>query len=78
MLNLCINARDAMQDGGSLMIETNNRRIDDRRARECDLPPGQYVSIGVSDTGTGMTPDVIAQQAVFYHQTDWHKDSASR
>ncbi len=61
VLNLCINARDAMPDGGSLMIETGNRRIDERHARECGLPPGQYVSIGVSDTGTGMTPDVIAQ-----------------
>jgi len=59
LLNLCINARDAMPERGTLMIET--RRIDERCARECDLPPGQYVSIGVSDTGTGMTPEVIAR-----------------
>jgi PAS domain S-box-containing protein len=60
LLNLCINARDAMPEGGTLLIETSNRRIDERSAREHDLPPGQYVKIGVSDTGTGMTPDVIA------------------
>lgn len=60
LLNLCINARDAMPEGGLLMIETSNRWVDDRGGRERDLPPGQYVSIGVSDTGTGMTPEIIA------------------
>lgn len=60
LLNLCINARDAMPEGGALMIETNNLWIDERTARVRDLPAGQYVSIGVSDTGTGMTPEVIA------------------
>ena len=61
ILNLCINARDAMPEGGRLTIETGNRWIDARTGRERDLEPGQYVSLCVSDTGTGMTPEVIAK-----------------
>ena len=61
LLNLCINARDAMPDGGRLTIETGNRWLDQRAARERDLPPGQYVSVCVSDTGTGMAPEVSAR-----------------
>ena len=61
ILNLCINARDAMPDGGRLTIETGNQWLDDRMARERELSPGQYVSLCVSDTGGGMPPDVIAK-----------------
>ncbi|WP_169742860.1 PAS domain S-box protein [Muricoccus aerilatus] len=61
LLNLCINARDAMPDGGKITIETGNRWMDERAARERDLPPGQYISLCVSDTGTGMPSDVIAK-----------------
>ena len=61
LLNLCINARDAMPGGGKLVIETGNRWLDERAARERELPPGQYVTLCVSDDGTGMPPDVIAR-----------------
>ncbi|MBP6768011.1 MAG: response regulator [Reyranella sp.] len=61
LLNLCINARDAMPDGGRITIETANKWLDERAASERDLPPGQYLSVCVTDTGAGMTPDVIAQ-----------------
>ena len=61
LLNLCINARDAMPDGGEITIQTGNRRLDERTARELELPPGQYVSLCVSDTGTGMPPEIIAR-----------------
>jgi signal transduction histidine kinase len=61
LLNLCINARDAMPDGGRLTIETANKWLDQRAARERDIDPGQYLSICVTDTGTGMSPETIAR-----------------
>jgi PAS domain S-box-containing protein len=59
LLNLCINARDAMPGGGRLTIETANIWIDERGARERDLIPGQYIALSVTDTGTGMTPETV-------------------
>ena len=61
LLNLCINARDAMPDGGKITLEATNKWIDERAARKHDLPVGQYVSVCVTDTGTGMTPEVMAK-----------------
>jgi PAS domain S-box-containing protein len=62
ILNLAINARDAMPDGGNLTIEAGNANLDPEYARShADLEPGQYVVISVTDTGIGMEPDVLEQ-----------------
>ena len=61
LLNLCINARDAMPDGGRLTIETANTWLDERAARQRDMQPGQYVAICVTDTGVGMPSAVLAR-----------------
>ena len=61
LLNLCINARDAMPDGGRITIETANKWLDERAASKHDMPEGQYLSLCVTDTGIGMSPEVIAR-----------------
>ena len=50
-----------MPDGGRLRIETGNTWLDEAAAKLRELPPGQYVTLVVSDTGSGMPPDVVAQ-----------------
>ena len=59
LLNLAINARDAMPAGGQLTIETANKWIDGRAGKERDLTPGQYLSVCVTDSGTGIPKDVV-------------------
>jgi PAS domain S-box-containing protein len=62
LINLAFNARDAMTSGGSLTIETSNITVDQSiKTGFADINPGDYVTVAVTDSGTGMTPDVIEQ-----------------
>jgi two-component system cell cycle sensor histidine kinase/response regulator CckA len=58
LINLAVNARDAMRHGGTLTIRTGRFELDEERARSFEIPPGSYAELVVSDTGSGMSDDV--------------------
>ncbi len=62
VINLCVNARDAMPDGGTLTLSTSNvsaADVEKYAGKTAPVPPGEYVLLEVTDTGTGMTPEVL-------------------
>ncbi|QXI26462.1 GAF domain-containing hybrid sensor histidine kinase/response regulator [Pseudomonas vanderleydeniana] len=61
LLNLCINSRDAMPDGGRITLETSNQWLDRTAARAHNVPEGPYLCLSVTDTGTGMSPEVMGR-----------------
>lgn len=67
LLNLCLNARDAMSGGGTLSIETANVTL--RHEALEDIPPGQWLMLKITDTGIGMSPDVLEKACLPFYTT---------
>ena len=61
ILNMAINARDAMPNGGQLSIECSNTELDDEAAAQHQVPPGPYVQLRIADTGQGMDEKTMAR-----------------
>jgi CheY-like chemotaxis protein len=62
LLNLCVNARDAMPRGGKLIVEASKRALDeDYAAVHPEVEPGEYILIDVTDTGTGISPEILGK-----------------
>ncbi|WP_207099594.1 ATP-binding protein [Paracoccus shandongensis] len=61
IVNLAVNARDAMPDGGRVVLQTANAHLDGGQARDLGIEPGDHVRIRVADTGAGMTPEVLSK-----------------
>nr|WP_259104948.1 PAS domain-containing protein [Pseudomonas sp. JUb42] len=61
LLNLCINARDALPDGGRITVETANKQLDASEAQQHQITVGEYLSLSVTDNGSGMSPAVVAR-----------------
>ncbi|QBF26157.1 response regulator [Pseudomonas tructae] len=69
LLNLCLNARDAMSAGGRINIETRHLQADEQAATHLDLTPGDYLMLSVSDNGSGMPPHVLARALEPFYTT---------
>ncbi|MDD1012108.1 hybrid sensor histidine kinase/response regulator [Pseudomonas rubra] len=69
LLNLCINARDALSAGGRINIETRHLQADEQVATHLDLTPGDYLMLSVSDNGSGMPPHVLARALEPFYTT---------
>jgi len=61
LLNLCINARDALGEGGLISIATCNQQLDEKPGLDPEWVPGNYLAISVTDNGTGMSPEVLSR-----------------
>ena len=70
LMNLVVNARDAMPEGGMIRIETENRRLDEEMLRDrASVPPGDYVIVRVRDEGVGIAPDALQKIFVPFYTT---------
>jgi signal transduction histidine kinase len=77
ILNLAINARDAMANGGHLVIEASDRHLERALSGIADFIPGDYISLNVRDTGIGMNAEVRKRaRPLLHHQAAWERNGA--